>query len=62
MKGNPYTASFTEYADTFLSGEIAYGSYFEYERRYKEELIIEERKDHVFVTTFERLKVCHQAT
>ena len=51
------TGTFAEFFDSFLDGSCAYGSYFEFERRYEAELSgDDDRVDHVFQTSFEQLK------
>ena len=41
-----------------MLGKVEYGSFFDFERRYKAELLEgdEDRRDHVFHTSFETLK------
>ena len=39
-----------------MAGRWHRGSFFEYERRYAAELNVDDRKDHVFHTSFETLK------
>ena len=40
----------------FLSGQTAFGSYFEFEKRYMTELGGDDRQDHVFHISYEELK------
>ena len=39
-----------------LSHQVEYGSFFEFERRYKSEIGGDDRVDHIFQTSFETLK------
>ena len=51
-----FQGSFSDFFEYFLAGKVLYGSFFEYERRYKTEIGGEDRNDHVFHTTFEAIK------
>jgi len=50
------SASLSEFHEYFLAGDVEYGSFFEFERRYKAELGGEDRKDHIIHTSYETLK------
>ena len=56
IKNYNYTAPLSHFVEIFLSGQNNYGSFFEYERRYKAELDKEEFRARVFHTSFETLK------
>jgi len=56
IKMDNYSAPLSHYFGLFLEGANHYGSFFEFERRYAEELAVADRRDHVFHTSFEALK------
>merc|ERR1719193_2510319 len=57
-----YSGPLSHYLELFLSGKNQYGSFFAWERRYRDELGGDDRRDHVFHTSFEALKADPAAT
>ena len=55
-KDRNFCGQLSDFFAIFLEGKVQYGSFFEYERRYKAELGAADRVDHVFHATFENLK------
>ena len=56
IKNYNISASLSEFHEYFLAGDVEYGSFFEFERRYKAELGGKDRKDHIIHTSYETLK------
>ena len=51
-----FAGKLSEYFEVFMEGKVEYGSFFEYEHRYKAEIGGGDRVDHVFHTSYEDLK------
>ena len=53
LKMYNYSGPLSHYMELFLEGKNQYGSFFAWESRYKVELGGDDRRDHVFHTSFE---------
>ena len=56
LKFYNFAGKLSDFFEVFMEGKTEYGSFFEFERRFKAELGGEDRVDHVFHTSFEELK------
>ena len=56
LKEHNFSGHLSDFFEIFLEGKVEYGPFFEFERRYKAELGGEDRVDHIFHTSFEKLK------